>query len=232
MWTLHMGLRHCLFLLGYCALGSGCNLAVNLARDTVFEARRVTDDCCEKIRDRSQANAAWDDFQKCGPAGSYSADYARGFKDGYANYLYAGGNGEQLPTLPERYWGVRYQTPDGYQAIQDWFAGYPQGVAAAQQSGLRELKVFPVDLPDPDGSAIHPYPVPPALRFGAPGPVLGQPPIELPLPKPEPQPNQGAQPSSQREDSPYAPRQGAASPQGGGSGRPWETESADKSKPN
>jgi hypothetical protein len=229
MWTRPMHLRHSLILFGCCALGSGCNVAVNFARDTVFEAKRVTDECCERIRNRSVANAAWDDFQKCAPKGSYSAHYARGFKDGFADYLYAGGNGDQPPTLPECYWGVRYQTPEGYQAIQDWFAGYPQGMAAAQQSGLRELVVFPIDDPDPDWAAIHPYPVPPALQITAPGPPSA--PIQLEMPKSILQPNKPTELSPPRQDSPYAPRHGASGPQGAGSARSGGPDSADNPKP-
>ncbi len=134
-----MGVRRFAILLGLVALSSGCGMYSNFARDTAFEVKRCTDETFERIRDRKLANTAWSEVEQSAEMGSHSADYARGFKDGYADYLFAGGTGEAQPALPECYWGVRYQTPQGYQAIQDWFGGFRHGVAAAQQSGLRDF---------------------------------------------------------------------------------------------
>src|SRR5205807_2557372 len=67
----------------------------------------------------------------------HSEDYAQGFKDGYAEYLYRGGDGEPPLLPPKRYRHVRYQTPQGYMAAEDWFAGYRHGAAVAHHTGAR-----------------------------------------------------------------------------------------------
>jgi hypothetical protein len=163
-----MGLRRSLIFLWFIMCGSGCSMYSNLAHDAVFEAKRCTDETFERIHNRKLANAAWQEVEYSSDRGFYSDDYARGFKDGYADYLFAGGKGEAPPMLPECYWGVRYQTPQGYQAIQDWFNGFRHGTVSAQQSGNRELMIFPVPYSDPDLTAYHPYPVPP----GSPLPLM------------------------------------------------------------
>jgi hypothetical protein len=200
------------------AASSGCSLAVNCARDTVFEVRRVTDDCCERVHNRMLANAAWEEVQKSCPQGSASADYASGFKDGYASYLYEGGTDETLPTLPGRYFGVRYQTPEGYQSIQDWFAGYHEGVIAARESGQRDLVIFPVPTWDPDLADYHPYPVP----FGSPEASLPGPAEPGKLKKPTPVPHSGHAPDLPPPTtvSPNSPRSTSPMPSGAGPGGP------------
>jgi hypothetical protein len=225
-----MRLRRFLLFLGLCALGSGCNVYGNLAHDTVFEVMRVTDECCEKVRNRRLAIEAWDEAKKCAPEGSYSSHYARGYKDGYADYLYAGGSGEPVAP-PACYWGVRFQTPQGYQAIQDWTDGYQQGAADAQQSGLRDFVVFPVDLPDPDGRAYHPYPIPPGscvpIALPAPTPI----PLEMPAPKPIPQPAPTTKLPPPKQDSSSSSGTSAPRPQPASLAKPAASEWTEKPKP-
>jgi hypothetical protein len=77
----------------------------------------------------------------------YSRDYARGFLKGFEDYVYAGGNGLPPPVPPPRYWGIYYQTPEGHQAIEDWFAGFRHGTEAARDSGYREQVLVPLSRP-------------------------------------------------------------------------------------
>jgi hypothetical protein len=230
-WTQIMGLRRSLMFLGFFALSSGCNLAGNFARDTAFEMRRATDETFEKIRDRRLANTAWHEVENSAEMESYSADYARGFKDGYADYLFAGGTGEPPSLLPGCYWGVHYETPQGYQAIQDWFSGYRHGVVAAQQSGLRDLVVFPVAFSDPDLASYHPYPVPPGSPARFPPAPAAPGLLEKPLPAAPLQPGQASELHPPRQDSPNYAEQGAPRRQPAGPGKPRGTESAEKPKP-
>ena len=134
-------------LIGLFALCQGCNLAVNFSRDVISEVERASHECLEKVRDQRLAALAWNEVQESAHKGVYSADYGRGFKDGYADYLYAGGTGEPPLLPPRRYWGVGYETPDGVQAIQDWFAGYRHGAAEAEQGGYRQLVMIPLSSP-------------------------------------------------------------------------------------
>jgi hypothetical protein len=138
----------CWFLIGVFALCQGCNLAVNFSRDVAYEFERASHQFLECARDRRLAAAAWNEVQESVPEGVYSTDYARGFKDGYADYLYAGGTGEPPLLPPKHYWGVGYETPDGVQAIQEWFAGYRHGAAAAEQSGYRQVVTIPLSSSD------------------------------------------------------------------------------------
>ena len=144
-----MSIRRYALVLGLIALCQGCDLAVNFTRNVIFEVQRCTDDCREHIRNRRLANLAWNEAQDCVPMGPFRPDYARGFKDGYADYLYAGGECDPPFLPPRHYWGMRYETPQGFQAIQDWYAGYRHGRAAAQLSGYRQFVMIPFPMSEP-----------------------------------------------------------------------------------
>jgi len=120
-------------------------------------------------RNHKLAGEAWEGIAKAEPELTHSADYADGFKAGYADYLYAGGTGEPPPQPPRTYWRIHYETPEGHQAIEDWFAGFRHGASMAQQSGHRQYatipsSVRPRDAPDQEAASIAPehMAVPPA----------------------------------------------------------------------
>ncbi len=92
------------------------------------------------------ATAAWQEIAGGQLTETYSRDYVRGFKEGFADYLDAGGTGEPPPVPPRCYWHNDYRTPEGHQAIQDWFAGFRHGAGCAKQSGLRHYAVIPSSL--------------------------------------------------------------------------------------
>jgi hypothetical protein len=76
-----------------------------------------------------------------------SAEYADGFVDGYANYLDKGGTGDAPALPPRRYWRTHYRTPEGRLAVEDYFAGYRAGAAAAIASGFRVTATVATSLP-------------------------------------------------------------------------------------
>jgi hypothetical protein len=143
------------------------------------------------------AAAAWGEIAAAQPGKSYSRDYVRGFRDGFADYLDAGGTGEPPTLPPRRYWRSGYRTAEGYQAIEDWFAGFRHGARCARDSGLRHFAVIPSSL-----SAMHPaaqvpvqgpaafpqevIPVPPPV---APGSATAEPPWPT-SPRPASKPRQ------------------------------------------
>src|SRR5262249_37656383 len=127
-------------VLGLCA---GCELAANFVRTTCFEVGHSFEEGLERHRNRSRADEAWKQVQASCRDKAYSEDYARGFKAGYADFLFEGGCCEPPPFPPCSYWSIGYQTTDGAQAMADWTAGFRQGAAAAQASGLREVIVLP-----------------------------------------------------------------------------------------
>ena len=113
------------------------------------------------------------------PPPRYSADYAKGFKDGFADYLYAGGTGEPPPLPPRHYWKMRYETPEGHRAMEDWFAGFRHGAGVAQASGYREWVTLPSSLPPADVPGQHTTTLLKSEGTGAP-------PSEMMLPPPRP----------------------------------------------
>jgi hypothetical protein len=171
-------------ILAVCAFCPGCELAGNLAHTTAFEVGRYTNECVEKMHEQRLASEAWDHFVCTYGGDAFSKDYGRGFKCGFADYLFAGGTGDPPPFPPLCYWGANYETPDGYAAIQDWFAGYRHGAAAAKESGYRQYVILPMAVPaaaappPPPVAAAPPESMPPLVPDESPA---AQP--ELPAPR-------------------------------------------------
>ncbi|HMO36355.1 MAG TPA: hypothetical protein PKA06_09950, partial [Gemmatales bacterium] len=152
-----MRVRHLLlaaFLLGS-LLQTGCGLGKQLSTNLIFDPLkwdRYSDGIARHIRDKNLAEEAWDEI--CSRDGDvYSRHYRRGFFDGFQDYLDSGGTGDP-PTLPPRsYWRIYYQTPEGYEAIQDWFEGWRHGASVARASGIRDYITVPVSsIPTPEVS--------------------------------------------------------------------------------
>jgi hypothetical protein len=132
--------------------GGGCALISDSVSVTTYRAKEAVADCRESKRNSEWARQAWANVRGQNPQACYSKDYAAGFEDGFANYLYRGGNGEPPPLPPRHYRSVGYQTPQGYRAIEDWFAGYRHGAGVAKESGYRQWVTGPMagnvrDLP-------------------------------------------------------------------------------------
>jgi hypothetical protein len=142
---------------GLCALAQGCSPLVNSARTTIIEpiiyCRRI-DNGVDCVRNKDLAQKAWEEFAAANVDVIYSPDFAKGFKAGYADYLYAGGSGQPPPVPPRYYWRPEFENPEGHRAIEDWFAGFARGAAAARESGFRQLVTVPasVVLPDVTGT--------------------------------------------------------------------------------
>jgi hypothetical protein len=135
-------------LVAMCACSSGCALICDATSLMVFKARESIEDCHENVRNHKWAEEAWVHVKAGTPGVPFSKDYAQGFKDGFAYFLFRGGNGEPPPLPPNSYRKVAYQTPQGYQAIEDWFAGYRHGeeLLARIEELLRDRGLAPVDL--------------------------------------------------------------------------------------
>lgn len=179
-----MSLRaHFLVFAWLALLSTGCGVFAPATRNFLYTTAECVDKVCVWDRNRTLARTAWKQIEKEEPPGTYSEDYARGFLDGYADYLKGGGPGDPPTTPPHCYWFSKYQTPTGYQAIQDWFAGFQRGAAEAQGSGLRQWITLPVvgtlpqDVRSPTPTPTPTAPPVPSLE-NPPGP--GEP---LPMPR-------------------------------------------------
>lgn len=138
-----------LILVGIAVL-PGCSMSRNALYNTVvgpLHFERYSDEFWRRVRDKNLAEEAWERAQGMAPQ-PYSKHYARGFKEGYVNYL-TGGDGNTPLVPPRRYWSFFYQSPEGNEAIQDWFAGWRHGDAVAKESGYRHLVIIPTTLTEP-----------------------------------------------------------------------------------
>jgi hypothetical protein len=163
-------------LLGLCGLNAGCKLYVDAARNLVRQPIERLDNICEARHNRQLAKEAWDQYVLANPGCTPSSDYYQGFLIGFTDYLRSGGNGQPPVAAPWPYWTVHYQNPQGIQAMEDWFAGFRQGAAAAMQSGYRQYIVLPLTA-SPAGLYA---PQPPIL--------IGPPPVPPPAPPTPPAP--------------------------------------------
>lgn len=136
-----------------CLLCSGCAVCENLATTAVMQPIKYSKYLDEKHQEkqframanealeqqRATARAELDDYS-CEP---FTFDEECGFVDGFVDQLIYGGDGNAPPLPPRRYWKIKYQNPEGFRAMEDWFIGYRHGAAAAQASGYREYVTIP-----------------------------------------------------------------------------------------
>jgi hypothetical protein len=177
-------------------LCAGCDMLTNFTRNIAFEVARCSDETIECYRFRREADRAWKETN-AHSAETFSADFARGFKQGYAEYLDAGGNGEPPPAAPCGYWMTKGRLAEYFEAVQDWSNGYRTGAAMARARGARMPGIYPTAAPGPGGAW------PPEL-FGWPGWISNGPPAVLeptPLPMPKTSPERPL-PTPQLESAP------------------------------
>jgi hypothetical protein len=185
---------------------AGCGLVSNATHTLCSGVQQSIDDVWEKHRNAAWAKEAWARaVSECADQ-SFSEDHERGFKTGFTYFVTYGGNGEPPPLPPEKYRSVKYQTPQGFQAIEDWFAGYRHGVAVARSGNYRDLVTGPSSLRPPTPPApMHPAEVPAPVPSPEllPGPVIpAMPPAPLPPPAVEEQPRARMAPPPQNAPPP------------------------------
>ncbi len=173
-------------LVGLCLFSPGCSPLGHVARTIVIEPTEYSlrlDETVDCIRNKKLAKEAWASFQTTHPDTAYSCHYCSGFLDGYTDFLYAGGTGNPPPLPPRVYWRPEYQTPEGKQAVLDWFAGFREGAALAKQSGKRDLVTVTTSVKDSccTPSQTHPSSVPgTVLGHDETAPVPRKDPVAIP----------------------------------------------------
>jgi hypothetical protein len=186
-----MRMRFVLGILSLCFMSFGCgpfSLATHTLIIEPIQYCQTADNILERRRDYKLAEEIWQTVAHANPKLPSSIDYENGFKDGFADYLYAGGTGEPPPLPPRQYWRITYETPEGHQAIGDWFAGFRLGAAVARESGYREWVTIPSSFRAPHAdlhlSSSHiQSPAPPSDQNVLP------PPKEIPAPQSPPPPS-------------------------------------------
>ncbi len=199
-------------VLAICAAGPGCALVGSTAHNVCAEIQDRKDRKRELTLYRQWADEALGTCLHAHTDQPVSVDFAEGFRDGFVDHVRTG---TSLPPLlpPPRYYRPEYESVPGKQAIQDWFAGYRQGIDTAAAGGYRHLVTLPSSLRPP----VPPTPLGPALPAGGliPAPVTapagGQPPpaidgpagdpaspADLPRPRPVPSADPGTGPAAPR----------------------------------
>jgi hypothetical protein len=147
-----------LMALAFLAGSAGCcsSFLTAAARNIVELPIQACDEKMLEQRNRRRAERAWAEVEHHFEGSFWTKDYAKGFMDGYADYLTNGGNGEPPATPPFRYRLHHYQTPDGLRAIDEWFAGFRHGAAMGQTSGDRDTIVIPLSAPPINAVARYP----------------------------------------------------------------------------
>jgi hypothetical protein len=87
---------------------------------------------------RSWADQAWAETGACCPDNCTRADFAWGFREGFAQFVYAGGNGHPPAMPPKPYWQADLRSREGAAAAASWFEGYRHGVRVAREGGYRD----------------------------------------------------------------------------------------------
>jgi hypothetical protein len=140
-----MRVKLVLYVIGVCIACQGCAPLWHVTRTSILQPLvypRWLNEIIDCEHDRKLAKAAWADFSCTAPT-AYSSDFKHGFQDGFADYLFWGGTGAPPPVPPRCYWNAKYETPEGQQAIQDWFAGFRAGAERAHESGYRNMVIVP-----------------------------------------------------------------------------------------
>src|SRR5437879_1919596 len=100
-----MSKRVALWMIGLSTLSPGCcYLGAMAARNICYEKTLKRDNRAEWNEDRSLAESALAEFQSAHPGQALSTDFADGFIDGFAGYVYAGDPGGPPPLPPRHYW--------------------------------------------------------------------------------------------------------------------------------
>lgn len=122
------------------SLGSGCTVGQSARRTLIQEPSefswRVDRKRSLKVY-RQWADNAWAAENGACLDVANVDDYALGFRDGFVDFVYAGGSGEPPPVPPRKFWNIGWRSPAGANAAQQWFAGYRHGALVARDGGYR-----------------------------------------------------------------------------------------------
>lgn len=123
-----------------CISVSGCTVCYNAHRNQCVEPRLFNwkrDAVASRTMYAAWADRAWNEIG-CADTVTSSPNYEWGFRDGFVEHCFAGGNGEPPAVPPRPFWNAGWRTGSGKQAADDWFAGYRHGAEVAREGGYRD----------------------------------------------------------------------------------------------
>lgn len=86
------------------------------------------------LRNRSYSAKSWHRRKQNFCNEKHASDFRNGFRAGY-EAVCSGSDGCTPAFPPSEYWSWEYQSGEGQARTSAWFAGYPQGVRAAEEEG-------------------------------------------------------------------------------------------------
>ena len=125
----------------------GCNVFFLAKRTLKYEPRDfdlTLDEAAACEQYARWAEEAWGAYLDTAPSVSISPDFERGFREGFVDFVFAGGTGEPPAVPPRHFWRTMYRNPHGDQAINDWSSGFRTGASAAHHGGFRDRALVPV----------------------------------------------------------------------------------------
>lgn len=122
---------------------TGCTVCQNVHR-TVFEEPSRFNWKHDRVRSR-ELYLQWADQAWRSGAGAEatcnSPTYLTGFREGFADFVYGGGNGEPPAVPPREFWNADLRNERGQTLAELWFAGYRHGARVAREGGYRDMVV-------------------------------------------------------------------------------------------
>lgn len=132
-----------------CTLLPGCTVWLN-ARRTILDEPAQYSWFCDRKRSvkvyKEWADRAWMEHCAAHRGMRFSEPYTAGFKDGFVDFVYAGGAGEPPPVPPRQFWNVGERNSRGHSQAEEWFAGFRRGAQVADDNGYREQTIVPASV--------------------------------------------------------------------------------------
>ncbi|QDS88823.1 hypothetical protein EC9_30180 [Rosistilla ulvae] len=143
-------------------------------------------ECCDEFvlgyRNSAWSARAWHERKACFANEDYRYHFRDGFRQGYEDVA-NGGNGCTPAFPPRSYWSWKFQSPEGQQRVNAWFAGYPHGARAAEEDGLGNYGEIPMSYQMEQACQ--------ACGLGEPAATIAAAPAVAPKPEPKPAPLTG-----------------------------------------
>ncbi len=128
------------------SLQSGCTIWQSARRTLRQEPHEFSwehDRGTSKTLYLSWADTAWQEARGyAAPENQSSYDYEWGFREGFAEYCYGGGNGEPPGAPPRPYWHAFKRMSPERNTVDQWYSGYRHGAKVARTGGYREQAIL------------------------------------------------------------------------------------------